>query len=106
MKMLCIRGRVHPAHTGLYAGQTYDVDVATLCGCCGDTGAAFAAGSVFKRPVQIFCKRCGRGMVYQAGRPVPWGKDRFVPFDPDKLGVTKKEVRELYRPGAREPEKV
>ena len=81
MKMLCIRGRLHPAHTGLYAGRVYEVNFAQWC-CAGEPSRAFAEGSFFIRRVRLICRVCGQKRSYQG--LVAWGPDRFIPFDPVK----------------------
>lgn len=92
MRMMCVRGKQHPAHTGVVAGQVYDVDIVqAACGCTNDP-RALAQGSVFKRKVKLDCIACKKVCWY--GGMVPWGPDRFVKWDDPKVG--EKEVRELY----------
>lgn len=93
MKMLCIRGRTHRAHTGLFAGRVYEVSIVKYC--CAET-RALAEGSVFLRGVSLRCKTCGK--VERNPKQVPWCPSRFIPFDPDELGVTEDESNELYQP--------
>lgn len=94
--MLCIRGRQLPVvHTGLVAGEVYDVSMTPWC--CETR--ALAAGSVFKRNCRMTCNKCGARMRILAGDQVPWGPDRFIKWDNPK--VDKKEVRRLFQPGPR-----
>lgn len=93
MRMMCIRGRQHPAHTGLVSGQVYEVSIAKPC--C--VTAAHAEGSIFLKRVKMICNRCGAVMhrvVY-----VPWSPDRFVPWSDPK--IEEAEVQRLYRPSRR-----
>jgi hypothetical protein len=92
MKMLCIRGRTAPQHTGVFAGRVYDVDM--IQHCC-ETRAA-AQGSVWKKNTRLKCSVCNQNVFNSSGTCVPWGPDRFVPVDPTK--VTIEEVNELYEP--------
>jgi hypothetical protein len=91
-RMMCIRGKQHPAHTGLVAGQVYEVSVQRICGCAIGL-RAFAQGSAFFKPTRMRCSTCGKRDTFTQ---VPWGPDRFVPWSDPK--VSKKEVRELYQP--------
>src|SRR5262245_49672148 len=93
MKMLCIRGRLHLIHTGLYAGRVYDVDLAPFhC-----HARAYAQGSVFKRRVRLICK-CGTHLELPPGSCVPWGPDRFVPWQPDPVKSIVYEANHLVKP--------
>lgn len=93
-KMLCIRGRVHPWHTGLFAGRTYDVFPTPACPGCGQVSTVHAEGSFFKRPVRLECNRCKRLVTFGH---VPWSPTRFIPFNPDVTKVTEKESNALYK---------
>lgn len=106
MKMMCIKGRLHPAHTGLFAGRVYEVEMVTFCQCmpvpddCGGK-RALAQGSAFLRPVRMRCRRCGARMVHAL---VPWDPLRFIKWDDPQVG--EKEVRELYAPPPKKKEAV
>lgn len=91
MKMLCIKGQTHSAHTGLFSGVVYDVTFVPCPSC--HHNSIQAEGSVFHRPKILTCNKCGasKKFVY-----VPWGRFRFIPFNPDELKVTAGEVRKLY----------
>lgn len=89
MKMLCIKGSLPkpPWHDGLKAGVTYDVDLVKHC--CETR--AFAAGSVFKKPVKLECNKC---KAILTPTQIPWGPERFIPFDPPK--ISEQEANDLY----------
>jgi hypothetical protein len=95
MKMLCVKGAVAKPgwHDGLKAGGQYDVEYWNCA--CGLQPRATAAESTFHRWPTLVCSACGaqNQMAY-----VPWGRDRFIPFDPEQLKITEQEVRELYAP--------
>lgn len=86
--MMCILGKHHPR---LVAGQVYEVTISQLC--CRP--AAYAEGSVFKRPLTIIClhcfNRCGRSKL------VPWGPWRFIPLDDDVKKELLQESNDLYK---------
>lgn len=95
MRMMCIRGRQNPQHTGVVAGLVYDVDMVQFC--CETR--ALAQGSIWRKNVRLNCGKCKGIILAHAGQMVPWGPDRFAPWsDPQ---VSKKEVKELYQPGPR-----
>lgn len=81
MKMLCIRGRTAPQHTGVFSGRVYEVDLVHHC--CETR--ALAQGSVWKKNVKLNCQKCNVIVLAYAGCMVPWSPDRFVPWQPDVL---------------------
>jgi hypothetical protein len=101
MKMLCIRGAAPraPWHDGLVFGEQYDVEYWNCS--CGQSPRALAVQCPFRRgSVGVVCSACGiKNPLYF----VPWGRDRFVKWDPPT--VSKKEVAELYSPGINETQK-
>lgn len=82
-KMLCIAGRQHPCHTGLVAGQVYEVTISPFC--CSFRAAA--EGSVFIRPITVHCRICGK--FHRNCKLVPWGPWRFIPWSEE----IEKEIR-------------
>lgn len=95
MKMMCIKGRQHPAHTGLVSGQIYEVNPhPSSCDVCPYKPVA-ADGSVFTRPVRIKCFICGKVLPAKQ-QNVPWNPNRFVPWDDPKVSL--EEANDLYAP--------
>ena len=97
-RMLCIKGRQNPAHTGIVSGQVYEVSIVKPC--C--SLAAHAEGSVFKVRVRLRCKKCGR--ITRGPMYVPWGPERFVPWQ-HVPKVSRKEVQALYKSDLKHKEK-
>jgi hypothetical protein len=101
MKMICVKSArpVLGWHDGLKAGDVYDVEY-WVCPHCGQQPRATAAESLFHKRAMLDCEGCGeKNEMYY----VPWGRDRFIPFDPETLNISEHEVKELYTP---EKEKV
>lgn len=96
MKMLCVKSAppVRGWHDGLKAGEVYNVEYWNCPHCWGEP-RALAEESPFKKPALLGCRSCGEKSEYTY---VPWGRDRFIPFDPDKLDVTEKDSNDLYLP--------
>lgn len=81
-RMLCIKGKQHRVHTGLYEGRVYDVSL--VKGCCAHIPMiAEAEGSVFRKMVTLHCKKCG--FVRKHPKYVPWSPKRFMPLDDPKV---------------------
>lgn len=93
-KMMCILGRQHPTHTGLVAGQIYEVTKGSFC--CRSS-VAFAEGSEWRPlPNRLRCLRC-RGYPKPVSKMVPWGPWRFVPWNDEIVKELEKETEELFK---------
>lgn len=97
MRMMCIRGSsARRAHSGLTAGQVYEVSAVTShpCACVGRWGLATAAGSTWLMNVRLRCLRCRASALFNRGDLVWWDRNRFAPWQDPKVSAD--EVRELY----------
>lgn len=92
MKMMCIAGRQHPAHTGLVAGQVYEVTITRIC--CRDVAMAEGSKWRWAEIVGVKCRRC---KAKTRVKLVPWGPWRFVPWTPEVVKELEKDNEALFK---------
>jgi len=106
MKVLCIRGR--PASrmsSAVVSGHVYTVLGEVSCKCFKGFIIAEAVWMRVPRHIFKFCPKCGGVVPPPPSHPV-YAAKRFIPWQPDQLNVTEKEVRELYAPKVVQKEKI